>query len=495
MNKDLKLVYDYQKEITILSQVMGLLEWDQLTYMPAKGINSRSEQISLLSNLIHKKMISNELFNSINNLRKIKLSEKENLMIKKLYKDILRSRKLPEEYVKELSKTTSLAYNAWELARKEKKFKIFQPYLEKIVKLKKQECNFIKEPNHPYNSLLDQCEEDMTVEKLKPIFIKLKKDLINLLNKIKETDIYKKQKKVILKQKFPIEKQRKLCEDVIKRMGLLSSFSRLDLTTHPFSEKIGIDDVRLATGFRKNPLFSFESTLHEAGHAIYDLNLPKEDAYNILGEAPSLGMHESQSRFLANIIGQSKSFCQFYFPLFKKEFNLKVNFNQWFKEVNYVKPSLIRIESDEITYCLHIILRFELELGLIDGSIKVSDLPKLWDKKMKEFLDVTPKNDKEGVLQDVHWSGASFGYFPTYAIGTIYSAQLYKQLLKEKPLIENQITKGNFKEITSWLNKKVYKIGNKLTADEIIRKTCKQGLNPKCYIDYLTKKYSEIYEI
>ncbi|MBI2499602.1 carboxypeptidase M32 [Candidatus Woesearchaeota archaeon] len=495
MNNNLVLIKNYQKEITILGQNLALLEWDQLTYMPPMGVNSRSEQISLLSNLIHKKMISNELFTSLTALKKQKLSNKDGLMVKKLYKEVSKSRKLPEKYIKELSKTTSLAYTAWELARKEKRFKKFQPYLEKIIKLKKQECNYINEPGHEYNSLLDQYEEGMTVEKLKSVFSKLKKDLINLLNKIKDSSNYKKQKNSMLKQHFSIEKQRNICEDVIKRMGLLNGFSRLDLTTHPFSQKIGIDDVRMATNFRESPLFSFESTMHEAGHALYEFNLPKEDAYNILGNAPSLGIHESQSIFWENMIGKQKYFWQFYFPLFKKEFNLKGDFNQWFKEVNYVKPGLVRIESDELTYCLHIILRFELELGLIEGSIKVLDLPNLWNKKMREFLGVTPNNDVNGVLQDVHWSGGSFGYFPTYAIGTIYSSQLYKQLLKERPFVEEKIRKGNFREIILWLDKNIYKPGNKLTAEEIIKKTCGDGLDPKVFIDYLTKKYSEIYEI
>ena len=495
MNNDLELINNYQKEMTLLNQSIALLEWDQLTYMPSKGVGSRSEQISLLSNLIHKKMISNELFTSLNALKKQKLSNKNGLMVKKLYKEVSKSRKLPEEYIKELSKITSLAYNAWELARKENRFKKFQPYLEKIVKLKKQECKYINEPGHEYNSLLDQYEEGMTVERLKPIFFKLEKNLIDLLNKIKESGNYRKQKKSMLKQHFSIEKQRKLCDDVAKRMGLLGFFSRLDLTTHPFSEKIGVDDVRMVTGFRESPLFSFESTMHEAGHALYELNLPEEDAYNILGKVPSLGIHESQARFWENMIGKNKLFWKFYFPIFKKEFNLKGDFNQWFKEINYVKPSLVRIESDELTYCLHIILRFELELGLIEGSIKVSDLPKLWSKKMKELLGIVPRNDKDGVLQDVHWSGGSFGYFPTYAIGTIYSSQLYKQLLKERPLVEEKIRKGNFNEIILWLDKKIYKVGNKSTADEIIKKACREGLNPKVFTDYLIKKYSELYEI
>lgn len=493
MNKDLDLIYGYQKEATILGHLGAFLCWDQMTYMPVKGVKARSEQMVLISHLLHKKTISDDLFNALKRLRKKKLSKKDALIVKKLYKDILKARKLPEEFVKELSRTTSLAYQAWDEARAKKNFKIFQPYLEKIVELKQKECKYINEKGHPYNSLLDSFEEGMTVEKLKPIFSNLKKDLMELINKIKKTEVYKKQKKVLLKNNLPVDKQRKLCEDVISRMGLRKEFSRLDVSTHPFTERIGVEDVRITTNFRENPLFSFESTIHEAGHALYELNLPKKDAYNILGQAPSLGIHESQSRLWENMIGKGKSFWKFYYPKFKKEFGLKGSFDQLYREVNMVKPSFIRVEADEVTYCLHVILRFEIEMGLIDGSIKVKDLPRVWNRKMKEFLGIVPKDDKEGVLQDMHWSMGAIGYFSTYAIGSMYYAQLYKQLLKENKNIEKKISKGEYSDVVKWLKKKVHSLGSYYLADDIIKKVCKQGLNPDVYVSYLNEKYSEIY--
>ncbi len=495
MTKDLKLVYDYQKEITILFGIYSLLGWDQLTYMPANGVYARAEQSSLMSSSMHKKSTSDELYNTLKKLQKEKLSQKDTLLVKKLYKEVCRARKLPEKFVIELSKTTALAYQAWDKARAEKKFEIFRPHLEKIVKLKQRECKYINEKGHPYNSLLDTFEEGMTVEKLNPVFLNLKNDIVDLLHRIQESKVYRKQKKVLLSNKFPIEKQRYFCEDIIRRIGLNNEFSRLDLSTHPFTETIGLNDVRITTNFRENPLFSFESSIHEAGHALYELQLPEEDHYTILGEAPSLGIHESQSRFWENMIGKSKPFWYFYFPKFKKEFNLNGKFDQFYKEINFVEPSLVRVESDEVTYPLHIILRYEIEIGLIDGSIKVKNLPKIWNTKMRELLGVVPKNDKDGCLQDVHWSNGAIGYFPTYALGTIYAVQLYNNLKEEKPKIEDKISKGDYSEIKLWLKEKVHSIGNKMQAEEIIRKVCKEGLNEKNYINYLNKKYSEIYNL
>lgn len=495
MDKNLKLIYDYQREITVLGQIGSLLLWDQLTYMPLNGANSRSEQMGLISGLIHKKTVADELFNALKILKNNKLQGRNRLVVDKLYKYISRSRKLPESFVSELSKTTTLAYQAWDKAKAEDNFNIFKPYLEKIVKLKQQECEYIREKGHLYNSLLDHYEEGMTVEKLKPVFAKLKKDLIVLLGKIKKSDVYKKQKVKLLDTNVSVEVQRRLSDDVVKKIGLRREFIRLDLSTHPFMEKIGFGDIRLTTNFRKNPLFSFGSTIHESGHALYELNLSEKDAYNVLGSSASLGMHESQSRIWENNIGKSEDFWKYYYPVFKKELKLKGSFDQMYKEVNLVKPSLIRIEADEITYCLHVILRFEIELGLIEGSIKVKDLPMIWNEKMKESLGVVPKTDKEGVLQDMHWSGGNIGYFPTYAIGSIYAAQLYIQLLKEKKGIEKQISNGNFSEIGEWLKNKVHSKGSIMKADDIIKKVCGKGLNPDDYINYLNKKYSKVYKL
>jgi len=284
------------------------------------------------------------------------------------------------------------------------------------------------------------------------------------------------------------------------KMNLPKERSRLDVSTHPFTTSMGNNDVRITTNFEhENPLFSFLSTVHEGGHALYELGLPQGDFKDtVISDSPSLGLHESQSRFWENMIARNKHFWKYFYPIFQKtslEQFKDVDFDTWYRRVNRIKPSLIRVEADELTYCLHVILRFELELNLIDGEIKVSELPGFWNEKMDEMLGVTPKNDKEGVLQDMHCSGGSFGYFPTYTIGTIYASQLFKQLSKEKPDITKEIEKGDFTIILAWLREHVHKYGCLMAADEIIENTCGEGLNSKVFIEYLKDKYYSLYEV
>jgi len=490
----LNLVKEQQKEIILLSYSASLLSWDQETYMPAKAIESKSEQMSLLSSIIHKKLTSNELFNAVKKLRNNQsIRGDDKIMIERLYKDLLKSRKIPNDFVKELSKEQSLAVKAWKEAKEKSNFKIFQPHLEKLVKLKIKEANYIKLPGHIYNSLLDSYEEGMTVEKLTPKLEKLKIDLLELLNKIKSSEKYKKQSLKLMSGNFNHQIQKELCDDVSLNIGLEKGRARIDFSEHPFTTKTGFNDVRITTNIRKKPLFSFGSTIHESGHALYELNMPEKHKYNILGDAPSLGIHESQSRFWENMIGLNEPFWRYYFPKFKDNFKINGGFEEWYKEVNFVSPSKIRIESDEVHYCLHIILRFEIELGLIDGKIKVADLPKVWNQKMKELIGVEIKNDSEGVLQDIHWGWGNFGYFPTYALGTIYAAQLYESLKEKFPKIEQDIEKGDFSKVRLWLNENIHKHGRKISAEEIIKKACGEGLNPDKYISYLKEKYLKIY--
>ncbi|MBI2663353.1 carboxypeptidase M32 [Candidatus Woesearchaeota archaeon] len=494
MKKEINLLNKYQKEIILLSYIENLMDWDIETYMPKDGAKSRAEQVAFISELIHKKITSDNLFRVLNNLKNSKLKGVNRILVDKLNRVVERKRKLPESFVKELSKTKTLATMHWREARKKNNFKRFEPYLKKIVELKKQESNFIGLKGHSYNSLLDEFEDGMTTEKLKPIFNKLKKDLVPLHKKIEKTRLYKDD---IGKKEFNFdpEKLKILSKDMSIRIGLNESNSRIDISPHPFSQIVGLDDVRITTNFNHGGLSSILSVLHEAGHAIYDLNMPRKYSYTILYDAPSFGAHESQSKFWEEIIGKSKPFWKYYFPRFNKKFKLNMNFEDWYRYVNQITKDPIRINSDEIAYCLHIILRFELESRLIDGSIEVKDLPGIWNENMEEYLGIEPKNDSEGVLQDVHWAHASIGYFPSYAIGVVYASQLYKKMLQDIKNIDIQIENGNFNNVTNWLRKNFHEYGNTMTAEEIMKKTCKEGLNPDVFIKYLNKKYSGIYEL
>jgi len=280
-------------------------------------------------------------------------------------------------------------------------------------------------------------------------------------------------------------------------MMIPSDKSRLDTSAHPFTIQINNDDVRITTRYNKqNPLSSFYATIHEAGHALYDLGLPK-GVYKdtVISQAPSVGLHESQSRFWENMVGRSKDFWYYWHTILKKKYQNIKNQDTWYYIANQVKPSTIRVEADELTYGLHIILRFEIELLLINDKIKINEIPDTWNEKMTELIGVKPRNDAEGVLQDMHWSTGDIGYFPTYLIGSIYSAQIHKQLLKDQPDTPQQIRKGDYQDIIKWLRRNIHRYGRTLTSEQIIKKTCNEGLNANVYIQYLKNKYSDIYDL
>lgn len=502
MKESLDFIYKEQKELSTFSGVAALLGWDQMTYMPTMGTAERSDQSALISRLAHDKFTSDTLYDHVMKLSKEEnfetLEEKDKAVVKRLEKDIEKSRKVPSEFVERMSKTTTLAYPAWQEAKEKVDFSIFSPHLEKIVELKKEYCGYINLPGPRYNSLLDDYEEGMTAEKLKKEFEYLKPHLIEILERIISSEVYNKQQS--FDKKFSVDKQREICNIIYEKLNLPKDRSRLDVSTHPFTTSMGYDDVRITTNFEhENPLFSFFSTVHEAGHALYELGFPKAEFKDtVISESPSLGLHESQSRFWENMIARNRHFWNYFYPIFEKtepDQFIDMNLESWYKYVNQVKPSFIRVEADELTYGLHVILRFELEVSLFEGEITVGELPSLWNEKMNDMLGITPPTDKEGVLQDMHWSGGSFGYFPTYVIGTIYASQLFKKLTQENPNTFDEIQQGHFANLLNWLRENVHKYGRLMTADEIIKNACGEGLSSKVFVDYLKEKYYPLYEV
>lgn len=498
--ESLDYIYKQQKELSVLGGIGALLGWDQMTYMPKNGAVERSEQTALLSSLAHKRVVDDTFWNHITRLKKesvfSNLSEEDRHVVKRLYKDVEKSRKIPEDFVTRSAKITTMAYPAWQQARMKGDFSVFQQHLEKIIDLQKEYAGYINLPGPRYDSLLDDYEEGMTTEKLRNEFTVLKKKLTKLLDKILSSETFKRQQNLGLQ--FPKTVQQKLCAHIFNQMNLPSDSSRIDESTHPFTTSLGNDDVRITTNYdRENPLFSFFSTVHESGHALYELGMPtgkyKDTA---IADSPSLGLHESQSRFWENMIARSEPFWKFYYPEFEKqaENNMKdISFETWYRHVNTVKPSFIRVEADELTYCLHVILRFELEADLMEENLTVGEIPQAWNQKMEEFLGITPPSDKEGVLQDMHWSGGAIGYFPTYALGSIYAAQLFDQIIKDRPETIHEIQKGEFSQILSWLRTHVHQFGRMMTAEEIITRTCGEGLNAEHFTSYLEKKYLDLY--
>jgi len=500
MKESLDFIYKEQKELSTLGGVSALLGWDQMTYMPTMGAAERSDQSALISKLAHERVVSDKLWNHIeklsNNIEN--LSEKDKAIVTRLRKDVEKARKIPSSFVERMAKTTTFAYPAWQEAREKSDFSIFSPHLEKIVELEKEYCKYINLPGPGYNSLLDSYEEGMTVEQLIPAFSYLKTHLVEIFNKIRDSKRFRNQQN--LKLKFDAEKQKEICYFIIKNMFISNAQTRFDVSTHPFTTRIGDNDVRFTTNYeRPHPLFAFFSTLHEGGHALYDLSMPKDDYKDtVISDAASVGLHESQSRFWENMIGRSYYFWKYFYPVFQKSFSQQldnINLDTWYFYINGVKPSTIRIEADELTYSLHVILRFEIELDLISGNIEVADLPAIWNEKMNELLGIIPSNDREGVLQDMHWSTGEFGYFPTYIIGTVYASQLFNTLSMKNPNVYGEIQNGNFKNIVRWLRECIHKYGRLMTADEIITQTCGEGLNPGIFVDYLKNKFFSIYEI
>jgi carboxypeptidase Taq len=498
MKESLDFVYKEQKELSTFGGIAALLGWDQMTYMPKMGATERSEQGALISRLAHEKVISDNFWKHIQVLLKNfdNLSEKDKAVVARLAKDVEKSRKIPSDFVERMSRTTTLAYQAWEDARSKNDFMVFAPHLEKIIELEKEYCDYIKLPGQKYNTLLDDYEEGMTVSVLKNEFSFLKKNLIDILQKIMSSETYNKQ--AIINFKVEKEKQKKLSQILFEKMLLPNNKARIDVSTHPFTTSIGLDDVRITTNYdRSSPLFSFFSTVHEAGHALYELGMPRDEfLFTVISDSPSLGLHESQSRFWENNIARSMSFWKYFYSIFQDTSGYKnPDFDKWYRLVNQVRPSLIRVEADELTYCLHVILRFELEVDLMDDKIKVTYLPQLWNEKMNEMFGIIPQNDLEGVLQDMHWSGGSIGYFPTYAIGSIYSSQIYKKISEVNMNLETEIQQGNFQNILNWLRENIHRFGRLFTADEIIKKACGEGLNSRIFVNYLKDKYYKLYNL
>lgn len=484
-------------EASLLSSISGLLEWDQETHMPHDAIHMRSAELELMAGLIHKQRTSSSFKKALSELVDLSTGKMKEpgaslemkASAREWLKEFLKDSKLPSSFVKNFSKTTSAALAAWDEAKKTANFKLFLPHLEKIVALSRKKAKFLGYKKHPYDALLDLYEPDLTTDSLTTLFEKLKPPLINIL---KETQ--KKQKTIDLHLgTFTEDLQIKTGLLLLKAMGFSKETSRLDTSSHPFCTGLHPKDIRMTTRIDlKDPASSIFSIIHEGGHGLYHQNLPVEHFGTPLCEAASYGVDESQSRLWETIIGRGLPFWKFFYPKLQELFpeNLSdISLEDFFSWVNRIEPSTIRVEADEVTYCLHIILRFEIEKGLIEGSIKVKDVPTVWNKKMKEYLGITPSNDKEGCLQDIHWAMGGIGYFPTYAIGNILAAQLFESIKISNPDFKHKIENGDFTFLREWLYENIHKHGKIYTPKELILKATRKSLGVDSYINYLEAKF------
>jgi carboxypeptidase Taq len=501
--KDYNKLMQISHHARILTGISHILDWDQETYMPLGAAAIRALQQETLAGLIHEQKSGKKFKNALEKLINIdsgeilakELPSAKQAALKEWRRSYMQETALPKKFVKESAKLYSQAVVVWREAKKENSFNKFAPFLEKIISFSQKKADYLGYKDHPYDALLDQYEPEMTTKQVSTLFNSLKESILNLLKKISQA---KQIDDSFLHGNFPQEKQLEVARLILHDMGYTPEYGRLDISAHPFSSAAHPTDSRITTRFHQTSIISCISViLHEAGHALYEMGLPVEHYGSPLGDSISLGMHESQSRWWETQIGQSKPFWQHYFPLLKEKFKGKfdhVKLEDFYKAINKVEPSLIRVDADEVTYPLHVILRFEMEKALIEGSMKIRDIPEAWNAKMKELLDILPKTNSEGCLQDIHWAMGGFGYFPTYTLGNIYAAQLFESFLKRHFDWEKRVGKGDLHFIREWLGDIVHKHGKQYTSHEILKNATGKDFTIEPYIKYLENKYHEVYK-
>ncbi|MCF2720185.1 carboxypeptidase M32 [Paenibacillus sp. UKAQ_18] len=488
-------------KISSYGEAVGLLHWDLRTGAPRKGVDIRSETLGMLSTEMFKLMISDEMgqllqFFAVEDKLK-QLEDNDRRLVEECRKNYELNRSVPADRYRDYSILAAQAESKWEDAKEHSDFAGFEPYLSKIVDMKREFIGYWGVKDTEYDTLLDQYEPGMTVEKLDAVFDRLKKRLVPLLSKIQASS--NQPDKSFLDGVFDVKQQEKFSLFILGQMGYDFDAGRLDESVHPFATGLNPGDVRITTHYLQDDVTSaIFSSLHEGGHALYEQNIAPELAGSLLSGGTSMGIHESQSRLWENKIGRSRAFWDRYYDDLQKHFPdrlAKVTAEQFYRAVNRVENSLIRIEADELTYNLHIIIRYEIEKMLFNEKLDVKRLPEVWNAKYKEYLGLVPPNDGLGVLQDVHWSGGDFGYFASYSLGNMYAAQILATLRKELPNLDELIAAGELEPIKQWLTGRIYRYGKSRTPSELIVAITGEDLNPDYLADYLEEKYTSIYKL
>jgi carboxypeptidase Taq len=502
----LKRLKEIDREHRLLAHTAAVLHWDQETYMPEAAVQDRADQLSLLSGLMHDRITQPEIGEQLTGLGVS--FEKESLpgvsedfkeidraFLRELARHYRRSTRIPRRVVTELARQTAIGQRVWVEARKDSDFSKFSGQLDVILSLVREVSSCLGFDDHPYDPLLDEYEPYMKSAEVEEVFAGLRQGLVKLLDKIrgsgKTVDVD------FLSRTYEIEKQKSFGLEVLEALGFDFRRGRLDESAHPFTTTLGSADVRITTRYngRFFPTAIF-GTIHECGHGLYELGFDPAVQGTLLAEGASLGLHESQSRMMENMLGRSLPFWSHFYPKLKRLFPdslAGVDLRRFYEGVNRVTPSFIRVEADEVTYNLHILLRFELEKQLIRGDLAVDDLPEAWNTKMQELLCLTPPDDAEGVLQDVHWSGGMFGYFPTYSLGNLYAAQFFNSLKRDVPSWREQVEEGQFHDVLDWLRENIHRHARVYPARELCTRVTGQSLNPSYLLDYLEEKFGDIY--
>ena len=478
-------IKSYLQEYSYLKSIQSLLHWDMETMMPSGAIDDRAKRLSYIQGKLHSHITSPEYAKLLKEFgAKKKLSATDKVMLKELKWDFDLNHALPSEHVEELSLAATHATHVWAKAKKSNDLKSFLPHLQKLIDLKRREATYFK-AKKPYDALIKLHDKEFTSAQITKLFSELRKGLIKLSHDVKDDGRFVKVKD--LKGPFPLENQRAISLHVARLFGLPEANSRLDISTHPFSINISPLDQRITTRYDEAHLDSLSSTMHEVGHALYELNLPREWEGTPMQEAISLSVHESQSRFWENVIGRSRAFSKFIHPDMKKYFPKAmkgIDSETLFLYFNKSVPGLIRVESSELYYNFHIIIRYEIEEMIFNQGLNAKDIPKIWKEKYKEYLGIVPKTDAEGMLQDSHWAGGAFGYFPTYTLGNMISGSLYMKLKKANPQFNKQIEKGEFSDTLKFLVKNIHSKGRGITSQDLVGE-----LDVKDYLSYLKEKF------
>jgi len=504
MRKELERLAELDRGQVLVAHIGAALGWDQETYMPPKAIEERAEQLALLEGLSHEKLSDPEIGRLLealgstpeNPLGDASLEAEERAYLRALRRAYDQATKLPADLVVELAREVSLSQAAWAEAREKNDFPAFAPHLERMVALNKRKAACLGPGKKPYDVLLDLYEPGSTEASIAAVFGALRKDLVALLGKITSRPQVEDS---FLRRPCEAARQEKMSEWLMRLLSYDVERGRLDTTAHPFTTTLGTDDVRITTRYLEDYFASSVfSTIHETGHALYELGIAPPPAFRRtkLHDAASMAVHESQSRLWENTIGRSLAFWK---PNYAKLETLAgpalkgVSVEDFCRAINKVEPSLIRTEADEVTYGLHVILRFELEAELMAGRLAVKDVPAAWNAKAKELLGLTPPDDARGCLQDIHWSMGAIGYFPSYALGNLYAAQFWARMKKDIPGLEAQVESGDVAPVLGWLREKIHRHGTAYLPGELVERVTGEKLDARYFVEYLTEKYSKVY--
>ena len=488
-----------KERLAILSDVRAasaVLGWDQQTYIPPGGVAARAEQLATLGRLAHEMLVSEETGALLDAAGDPDPGSEDAAIVRLARRDYERATKLPARLVAETSRASSLAQPAWEESRAASDWSIFAPHLEKILELQRETTGHLGYEDHPYDALLALYEPRAKMARLHGVFEELRAALVPMIREI--SALPDEDRSRPLYGSYDEAKQECFGREIISAFGYDWTRGRQDRAVHPFCITFGgPGDVRITTRFDPGWLSpALFATFHEAGHATYEQNVDPSYARTPLAGGVSMGVHESQSRLWENLVGRSRAFWSFYYPGLQKTFPRSlgaVSPEAFYRAINEVRPSEIRVEADELTYNLHILLRFELELDLLEGNLSVSELPNAWNARMEEYLGVTPENDAKGVLQDVHWAAGLFGYFPTYTIGNVLAAQLYEAAVEAHPDIPEEIGRGEFGALRGWLRENIHRHGSRYDPDELIERATGRPPDAAPYLSYLKAKFGDLY--